>query len=255
MSSGLFVTLMSFCAGVKKMQNGTARRSYLVLQGLAGELEARLERPELKRQAALVASGGDHHRELADERRDGGVLRARDEHLGGRDDGADAVQADHHGAVPCCDAAGGRVARVRRRRRVRVQGAKVARRQARPPHARTSSCLPTSSTVHVPARDTAPHSADGQRRGAVLVAADDAIGLDSGALSWHGWRSEAGPAAARWSSMYAHRTWGSVAGDTSEGTRRVYHRRNMTCFCLFQTESIPHRRSHGRRRVTLSFWI
>lgn len=70
--------------------------------------------------------GGETRAELGDERRDGGVTRPGDKHLGRGDDGADAVQVDDDGAVPGHDAG-----RVRQRR---VQRAEVARRQPRPPH-------------------------------------------------------------------------------------------------------------------------
>ena len=101
-----------------------------MLEGLAGELEAHLERPELERQNLAVAAprrgGGEARMEVADERRGGGGPGPGDEHLGRGDDGADPLQVDDDGAVPAHDA--GRVGQRR------VQRAEVARGEPRPPH-------------------------------------------------------------------------------------------------------------------------
>lgn len=87
-----------------------------------------------RRRGGWGGGEGEAGAELPDERRDGGVARGRDEHLGRGDDGTGAVQVDDDGAVPPRD--GGRAARRRRRRRRqrRVERAEVPRRQPRPPH-------------------------------------------------------------------------------------------------------------------------
>ena len=63
-----------------------------MFEGLARELEAHLERPELERQslAAPRRGGGKARVEVADERPGGGGPGRGDEHLGRGDDGAPA---------------------------------------------------------------------------------------------------------------------------------------------------------------------
>jgi len=121
-----------------------------MLEGLAGELEAHLERPELERQSLAVAAprrgGGEVRMEVADERRGGG---------GPGTSTSDAVMTARTRS---------RLTTTARSRPMRLDGydsagSSARRSRAGSPVRRISWCFPIASTRHAPAEETTAHSA------------------------------------------------------------------------------------------------